>query len=45
MILPNDKIYKVDRTWGTTFNFKHLGDITNLEIGTTGELLYIKLIS
>jgi hypothetical protein len=45
MILPNGKIYEVERNWGSTFNFRHRGDTTNLEIGTTGELLYIKLIS
>jgi hypothetical protein len=44
MILPNGKIYEVERNWGSTFNFRHRGDTTNLEIGTTGELLYIRLI-
>lgn len=43
MILRNGKLFEVTKNRMSTFNFRNIGDIDRLEIGTTGETLYCKI--
>jgi hypothetical protein len=43
MILPDNTLYKVVRTFGSNFNYLYIGDIWNIELGIGCGILYFRI--